>query len=215
MSVVDELAALDEFIAETPAVADAAASAVAESLTKSPTPAAPAMVDPASILRADPSAPPYPRGLVLDIALKTAPITQLLSAYGLTVEEFKALATHPVFRQDLQDVRDKLREEGFSFRVKLQAQAEVYLAEAFRLVHNPDTPANVKADLIKWSVKAAGLEQQTQAPSAQQIPQMMVDQLKEMPDGELEMKVMSVVLRQAKSQAYAPPTVEGETYESA
>jgi hypothetical protein len=150
---------------------------------------------------ADPSAPPYPRGLVLDLALKTQPVTSLLADYGITVEEFKALIQHPVFRHDMLEMRDKLREEGFSFKVKAQAQAEQYLKEAWRLVHSPLTPANVRADLIKWTTKVAGLEPRNTDPAPGfNTPALaqLTNQLKNMPDGELEMKVMQVVLRNAK-----------------
>lgn len=164
-------------------------------------------------MSADPSATPYPRGLVLDIALKTAPLPSLLEAYGISPEEFKELTQHPVFRHDMLEMRDRLKEEGFSFRMKAQAQAEQYLKQAWDLVHSVDTPANVKADLIKWTTKVANLEpkpsNQGDFTGAAMLPQL-AEQLKAMPEGELELKVMQIVLRNAKTEA--KPL--GTTYES-
>lgn len=156
----------------------------------------------------DPTMPPYPRGLILDIVLKTAPIAELLPAYKMTVDEFKALTKHPLFLQDLRDTKARLREEGWTFKVKLQAQAEQYLHEAWRLVHSPDTPANTKADLIKWSVKASGLEAKpdVQDPAAA-FPQM-AEQMKNLPAGELEMRVYQILLRKGA----VSPTPQGVTY---
>jgi hypothetical protein len=114
------------------------------------------------------------------------------------------------------EMRDKLREEGFSFKVKAQAQAEQYLKEAWRLVHSPLTPANVRASLIQWTAKVAGLDNPT--PQAQQgaLP-LMAEQLKNLPDGELEMRVMSIVLRNSKQEireAQQPQSTISQVYES-
>ena len=167
--------------------------ALAEQIT--PTPAALKELE-----NLDPSTPPYPRGLVLDLALKTQPVPKLLEDYGITVEEFKVLTQHPVFRHDMLEMRDKLKQEGFSFRVKAQAQAEMYLKEAWKMVHDASVPSNVRADLIKWTTKVAGLEPKQGAAEfagAQLLPQL-AEQLKNLPDGELELRVMQVVLRNAK-----------------
>ena len=151
----------------------------------------------------DPATPPYPRGLVLDLALKSAPVADLLDAYDISTEAFREIARNPVFRRDMLEMRDKLKEEGFSFRLKAQAQAEQYLQQAWKLVHDGNTPSNVRADLIKWTTKVAGLEPRPSDPqfsssgSVTFLPQL-AEQLKSMPDGELEMKVMQVVLRNAK-----------------
>lgn len=163
----------------------------------------------------DPSTPPYPRGLVLDLALRTAPVVDILDAYHMSVAEFKALTQHPVFRRDMVEMREKIKEDGFSFKVKVQAQAEAYLGEAWKLVHDKDTPSNVRADLIKWTAKLAGYEQMAMRPptsGAEMLPQL-AEQLKSMPDGELEMKVMSLVLRNAKQTINTAPSAN--TYDAA
>lgn len=179
---------------------DPATLALAESLAPSPPP------DPTRALaNIDPSTPPYPRGLVLDLALRTQPVPKLLEDYGITVEEFRILTQHPVFRHDMLELRDKLKEEGFSFRVKAQAQAEMYLKEAWKMVHDPMVPANVRGTLIQWTAKVAGLDQPR---GAQEVGlsnlSVLAEQLKSLPDGELEVRVMAVVLRNAKQDIRNP-----------
>lgn len=144
-------------------------------------------------LRADPALPHYPRGLILDLCLKTAPVATLLEAYKMSVEEFKQLVEHPVFRQDIRDMKEKLRDEGFSFKVKAQAQAEAYLHEAWRLVHDADTPANVRADLIKWTTKVGGLEPKQ---DAQTNVAVNVD-MRQISDEELAARVMQIAMKRA------------------
>jgi hypothetical protein len=131
--------------------------------------------------------------------LKTAPVEDILAAYKIAPESFKQLVSHPIFRQEIRDMKTKLKEEGFSFRVKLQAQAEAYLSEAWNLVHDPETPANVKADIIKWSVKTAGLE--TSANNSQSIGQdlgKLAEEIKNMPAGELEVRALQILVKKSE-----------------
>ncbi len=162
--------------------------------------------------RDDPSLPPYPRGLILDLLLKTAPVADLLVAYKLSVEDFQRLTQHPVFRTEMREVREKMKEEGFSFRVKAGAQSEAYLSQAWKMVHDPDIPASVRADLIKYTIKVAGLEPKPQTAAqdmAQALPQL-AEQMKNLPQGELEMRVYSIIMKQGQNA----PKEGGETYDA-
>lgn len=162
-------------------------------------------------LRDDPAAPPgYPRGLVLDLVLKTAPIADILSAYKITPEEFKRLTLHPVFVQDLRDTKGKLREEGFSFRVKAAAQAEAYLAQSWKMVHDPDTPANVRADLLKWTTKIAGLDNPQVAGGSPEDLSKVMEQAKNMDMQTLELRVLQIIMKKSPQQVVQ----SGETYEA-
>lgn len=157
--------------------------------------------------RDDPSLPHYPRGLILDLALRTAPVSDLIQAYRISVEEFKQLANHPVFRQELRETRDRIKEEGFSFKVKAQAQAEAYLAEAWNMVHDKDVPASTRSQLIQWTAKVAGLE--TPTPSANTQPDLnsLAAELKNLPAGELEVRALSIIMRKAEN---APRVINGD-----
>ena len=160
--------------------------------------------------RDDPSMPFYPRGLILDLAMKSAPITDVLQAYNVSVEKFKSLAQHPVFRQDLRDMAEKLRTEGYSFKVKAQAQAEAYLNEAWRMVHDPETPANVRAQLIQWTTKVGGLEvSPTQSSTTSQDLTKLAEDLKNMPADQIELRAFSILVKRGA----APPEKESVTYD--
>lgn len=160
---------------------------------------------------------PYPRGLALDLVLEVAPLKDILNSYELKPEQFKKILTNPAFRKEYETHSEAMKTEGWSFRKKCQAQAELYLNLVFRLANSDMTPAAVRADLIKSTVKWAGLD--TPAPNHQNTPEAllpkMAEQLKEMSDGELEMRVMSLVMRKSKAQpASVDVTPTGITYDA-
>lgn len=51
-----------------------------------------------------------------------------------------------------------IREEGTSFKLKARIQSEELLKTSWELIHGKDTPAVVKADLIKHTIRFAGLD---------------------------------------------------------
>lgn len=161
-------------------------------------------VDPAS--RA-----PYPRGLALDLVLEAGTLQEVLDSYNVTPEQFKRIIANPAFRQEYEAHEESIKQEGWSFRKKCQAQAEAHLDLVFRLANSDQTPAAVRADLIKSTVKWAGLD--TPAPSLTQNPNeilpQMAEQLKNMPDGELELRVMQIVMKKTP----AAPTPGGRLIE--
>lgn len=100
--------------------------------------------------------------LAFDIAL-------MLEGSGETVDEVKqrhkvsgqdisGYKNDPVFMKRVSAYRDDIKEKGLTFKLKARAQAEELLTTSWTLIHNPDVSAAVKADLIKSTVKWAGLE---------------------------------------------------------
>lgn len=63
-----------------------------------------------------------------------------------------------VFLKRVETYRDEIREKGLTFRLKARAQAEELLTTSYMLIHDPAVSPAVKADLIKSTVKWAGLE---------------------------------------------------------
>ena len=63
-----------------------------------------------------------------------------------------------LFLKKVESYRNEIREKGMTFKLKARAQAEELLTTSWTLIHNPDTSAAVKADLIKSTVKWGGLE---------------------------------------------------------
>ena len=64
----------------------------------------------------------------------------------------------PIFLKKVDTYRDEIREKGMTFKLKARAQAEELLTTSWLLIHDPAVSAAVKADLIKSTVKWAGLE---------------------------------------------------------
>ena len=82
----------------------------------------------------------------------------LLKEYGFTPADLAAFSKEPLFEQRVRAYQTQLKERGFTFRLKAQVQAELLLDTSWGLIHNDDVSPAVKADLIKWTSKVAGLE---------------------------------------------------------
>lgn len=82
----------------------------------------------------------------------------LLGDHGFTPTDLQNFAKDPLFEQRVQTYRMQLRERGLTFKLKAQVQAELLLDTSWDLIHNNDVSPAVKADLIKFTVKAAGFE---------------------------------------------------------
>lgn len=108
----------------------------------------------------DPATLTYPPTLPVEIALKTAPLPTICASYGISKAQWDVLRKHPVFIHDLTQAVEMLKREGMSFRMKARLQAEELLKTSWSLIHKPsdEVPPSVKADLIKFTIKAAGLD---------------------------------------------------------
>jgi hypothetical protein len=63
-----------------------------------------------------------------------------------------------VFLKKVGAFRDEIKDKGVTFKMKARSQAEELLKTSWVLIHSADVSAAVKADLIKSTVKWAGLE---------------------------------------------------------
>lgn len=107
----------------------------------------------------DPALGAYPPTLPVEIALRTASIKDLCAEYNLTREEWDELKVRPDFRADVKAWVERLKEEGMSFKAKAQLQAEQLLITSWKMIHGgAEVPPAVKADLIKFTIRAAGLD---------------------------------------------------------
>lgn len=118
----------------------------------------------------NPSELGYPLTLPIEVALKTAPIPRICEAYGLTREQWVELCHNPAFVKDVAAAREELKKDGMSFKMKARLQADELLKTSWGLIHDRsgDVPPSVKADLIKFTVRAAGLEADAKASATQQ-----------------------------------------------
>lgn len=110
----------------------------------------------------DPSTLGYPPTLPIEIALKTATVPEICEAYNLTREDWERLRQDPVFLSEVKQAVDALKKEGVSFKMKARLQAEELLGTAWKLIHSPhdDVAPAVKADLLKFIIRCAGLSEE-------------------------------------------------------
>lgn len=101
---------------------------------------------------------PWPRTLPIEIALQTGPIDKLVEAYKISPDEWAVLSANPDFQAEVEAQREALKTEGMSFKMKARLQAEEMLRTSWQMVHNPDTPAPQRVDLIKTTFRVAGYD---------------------------------------------------------
>lgn len=106
----------------------------------------------------DPSLLGFPPTLPIELAMRGAPVPEICAAYGISKNEFMELVDDPLFIKAYGDAKEALQKDGMSFRIKARLQAEALLKKSWLLIHAPETPSTVQADLIKATVRWAGLE---------------------------------------------------------
>jgi hypothetical protein len=109
----------------------------------------------------DPSEIGWPINLPLELAMRgSTPVKDICFSYGLGKADWDRLKEDPNFIQALTEAEAMMAQEGAMFKAKLRAQAEGMLARNWQLVHSNTeaVPANVQADLFKFTVRAAGLD---------------------------------------------------------
>lgn len=111
----------------------------------------------------DPADMGWPITLPLDIAMAEVPLREVFANHGLTEDDFIRLRANPQFIMEIRKLKEELSKEGASFKMRAKMQAEFMLKKSFQMVHDPATPAPVKADLIKSTVRWAGYEPKKEA----------------------------------------------------
>lgn len=100
--------------------------------------------------------------LAFDVALTLEgsgePLADVLQRHKITSSEILEFNADPVFLKKVDHFRTEVREKGITFKLKARAQAEELLTTSWLLIHDPAVSPAVKADLIKSTVKWAGLE---------------------------------------------------------
>lgn len=99
------------------------------------------------------------RDLALAVARNTVganrPIQEVLSGEGITASEYAAISTNPQFQRYLAAYEKELTDNGFSFSAKAKVLAEASLPTVYHMIHDQDTPAAVRrqliADLVEWA----------------------------------------------------------------
>ena len=111
-------------------------------------------------LTADPASLGWPPSLPLELALAQQSVREICTAYGIDKFEYARLRNDPAFRRAVTQAIDTLQEDGASFKLKARAQSEELLKTSWALIHKPldQVSASVKAQLIMFTVRCAGLD---------------------------------------------------------
>ncbi len=100
--------------------------------------------------------------LAFDVALclegSGETLDEIKNRHRIGTDELLVFNRDPVFLKRVESYREEIREKGLTFRLKARAQAEELLTTSYMLIHDPAVSPAVKADLIKSTVKWAGLE---------------------------------------------------------
>jgi hypothetical protein len=100
--------------------------------------------------------------LAFDVALllegSGETMQEVMTRHKIDANDVLVFNADPVFLKKVEHYRGEIREKGITFKLKARAQAEELLTTSWMLIHDPGTSPAVKADLIKSTVKWAGLE---------------------------------------------------------
>ena len=114
---------------------------------------------------------PWSDRLAFDIALTLEgsgePLSDIIKRHNITSSDILTFNSDPVFLRKIEHFRTEVREKGITFKLKAKAQAEELLTTSWLLIHDPGVSPAVKADLIKSTVKWAGLEPKDSQDSVQ------------------------------------------------
>lgn len=106
----------------------------------------------------DPAAIGWSPTLPMEIAMREKSPKEVCMAYGLTRQDWDRIRVDKGFVTAVRAADEALKQEGARFKLKAQIQAEELLKTSFHMIHDPATPSAVQADLIKFTVRAAGLD---------------------------------------------------------
>ena len=85
-------------------------------------------------------------------------LQEIMDRHNIDVTDINRFNNDSVFLKKVESLRNEVRDKGLTFKMKARAQAEELLTTSWVLIHDPTTSPAVKADLIKSTVKWAGLE---------------------------------------------------------
>lgn len=85
-------------------------------------------------------------------------LDELLDRHEYDASDLLTFKGDATFLKKVEIYREEVRTKGLTFRVKARAQAEELLKTSWVLIHDPIVSPAVKADLIKSTVKWAGLD---------------------------------------------------------
>jgi hypothetical protein len=85
-------------------------------------------------------------------------LQEVVTRHKINATDILDFNKDPIFLKKVEHYQGEVREKGLTFKLKARAQAEELLTTSYLLIHDPAVSPAVKADLIKSTVKWAGLE---------------------------------------------------------
>ena len=153
---------------------------------------------------------PWDNRMLFEIALGIEGTEDILARYGVDLPTYERWVKLPAFSQRVEEYRIEARDKGLSFKQKAKVQAEDHLNTAYTLIHHPDCPFHVKADLIKWTAKMAELEPADAKNNfnASNTPLLDEEAIRKIADGELEVQVARIVARRSRDSEEVGQLIE-------
>lgn len=96
--------------------------------------------------------------IAYEIALGVDQPGAVFGKYGMDEEQAASLAANPAFVATVAKYQEEVLASGVSFKLKAKIQAEDLLTHSYLIATDPEAPMSVRADLIKWTARVAGLE---------------------------------------------------------
>ena len=109
-------------------------------------------------LTSDPLSGVWPAMLPFEIAMQPTKVEDICREYGLEVSDWEGFKRNHAFRAELKAAVEMLRKEGAAFRVRAQVQSLELLKKSWAMIHDENVPAAVRADLLKHTMRVAGLD---------------------------------------------------------
>ena len=102
----------------------------------------------------------YPAGLPHDMAcaMSDEEYEVVRLTYALSEQELDYITNRHDYKREYAEWRQRLINEGNSFKLKLRAMSEAYLPQIHDIMHSESTAPSVKSDLFKYITKVAELE---------------------------------------------------------
>jgi hypothetical protein len=96
--------------------------------------------------------------IAYEIALGIDKPAAVFAKYGLDESRAVAIIGNAAFVTTLKKYQEEVMASGVSFKLKAKIQAEDLLTHSYLIATDPEVPYAVRADLIKWTARVAGLE---------------------------------------------------------
>ncbi len=100
----------------------------------------------------------YDPRLAYELALEMDQPLEIFSRYGFDESGARDMLKFKPFVTTIKKYKEEILEHGISFKMKAKIQAEDLLTHSYAMAVDPNTPPAVRASLITWTTKVAGLE---------------------------------------------------------